>query len=97
MQFEWDPSKNDTNQKKHKVSFEEAKTVFYDEDAIMFDDPDHSDDEEEKFLMLGFSSKARILLVCHCFRAQDRIIRIISARKATTEEKMTYDEMKRGW
>ncbi|MBR2685752.1 MAG: BrnT family toxin [Erysipelotrichaceae bacterium] len=97
MQFEWDPSKNDTNQKKHKVSFEEAKTVFYDEDAIMFDDPDHSDDEEERFLILGFSSKARILLVCHCFRAQDRIIRIISARKATTEEKMTYDEMKRGW
>lgn len=97
MQFEWDPSKNDTNQKKHKVSFEEAKTVFYDEDAIMFDDPDHSDDEEERFLILGFSSKARILLVCHCFRAQDRIIRIITARKATTEEKMTYDEMKRGW
>ena len=97
MEFEWDPKKNETNKRKHKISFEEAKTVFYDEDAVMFDDPDHSDDDEERFLMLGFSTKARILMVCHCFRSEDRIIRIISARKATSEEEIVYDELKRGW
>ena len=97
MEFEWDPKKNETNKRKHKISFEEAKTVFYDEDAVMFDDPDHSDDDEERFLMLGFSTKARILMVCHCFRSEDRIIRIISARKATSEEENVYDELKKGW
>ena len=97
MEFEWDPKKNETNKRKHKISFEEAKTVFYDEDAVMFDDPDHSDDDEERFLMLGFSTKARILMVCHCFRSEDRIIRIISARKATSEEEIVYDELKKGW
>ncbi|MBR0137805.1 MAG: BrnT family toxin [Erysipelotrichaceae bacterium] len=96
MGFEWDPRKNAINIKKHSVSFEEAITVFFDDDAIKFDDPDHSE-EEERFLMLGFSSKARILIVCHCFRAENRTIRIISARKATEEEEKTYNELKRGW
>ena len=96
MKFEWDPAKNESNKIKHKVSFEEAKTVFYDDDAIMFDDPDHST-EEDRFLMLGFSSRARILIVCHCFRTEDKIIRIISARKATSEEQSVYDEWKKGW
>ncbi len=97
MDFEWDQKKNEINKIKHKVSFEEAKTVFYDDDAILFDDPDHSDENDERFLIIGFSAKARILIVCHCLRSQDRIIRIISARKATNDEQNTYNEMKRGW
>ncbi|MBQ6654109.1 MAG: BrnT family toxin [Erysipelotrichaceae bacterium] len=97
MRFEWDPNKNEINKRKHKVSFEEAVTVFYDEDAIIFDDPDHSDAAEERFLLLGFSSKSRMLIVCHCFREDNKRIRIISARKATTEEQTVYDEFKRGW
>ena len=89
--------KNEVNKRKHKISFEEALTVFYDEEAVMFDDPDHSEENEERFLLLGFSAKARILVVCHCIRANDRIIRIISARKADLEEAAAYDELRRGW
>ena len=87
--FEWDERKNKENQAKHKISFEEAKTVFYDENAVEFYDPDHSEGEE-RFLMLGLSAKMRILLVCHCFRENTSTVRIISARRATKRERQAY-------
>lgn len=89
LRFEWDHAKNRTNIKKHNVSFVEAKSAFYDEQAIVFPDPDHSDDEE-RFILLGLSEKARILVVCHCFRMRETVIRIISARKADAEEECDY-------
>lgn len=89
IQFEWDPHKAATNLKKHQVSFEEAKSVFYDEFAVQFFDKDHSS-AEYRFLMLGLSSEARLLLVCHCEREQGGVIRIISARKATKRESAFY-------
>jgi len=85
----WDDKKNEINKKKHGVSFDEARTVFYDENAIRYYDPDHSD-EEDRFLMVGVSQKLRILIVCHCFREDDSVIRIISARKATKGEEDNY-------
>ncbi len=87
--FEWDDIKNSKNQAKHGVSFEEAQTVFFDENAIEFDDPDHSI-EEERFLLLGYSHKLRVLAVCHCYRSPESMIRIISARKATKKEQKAY-------
>jgi len=87
--FEWDDKKAKSNLKKHGVSFEEAQTVFFDDMAIQFWDPTHSD-EEQRFLMLGLSNKFRILLVVHCFRESDSTIRIISARKATKKEMNEY-------
>lgn len=87
--FEWDENKDQINQKKHKISFDEAKTVFYDAEAIVIDDPEHSK-EEDRFIILGFSKKANLLVVCHCYRASDSIIRIISARKATASETRQY-------
>lgn len=87
--FEWDNNKNKANQTKHQISFEEAETVFFDERAIEFDDPDHSIDEE-RFLLLGFSQNLKILVVCHCYRDAESIIRIISARKATRKEQKAY-------
>lgn len=90
IKFTWDDKKNETNKKKHKISFEEAKTVFYDTEALVIDDPEHSD-QEDRFIILGLSKKANLLVVCHCYREADSIIRIISARKATaTEEKYYY-------
>lgn len=89
IKFEWDNRKDKSNQKKHGVSFEEAKSVFYDESAIEFYDFDHSHDEE-RFLLLGLSFKLRILLICHCFKEENGIIRIISARKATRNEQKEY-------
>lgn len=89
IKFEWDNNKNNTNKKKHRISFEEAKTVFYDEDALIIDDPEHSD-EEERFIILGLSNQANLLVVCHCFRASETVIRIISARKATKTETTQY-------
>jgi len=89
LQFEWDDRKAAANQKKHGVSFEEARTVFLDEQARLIDDPDHSEDEE-RFVMLGLSSALRLLLVCHCYRSDDGTIRIISARKATARESKSY-------
>ncbi|MFZ2630467.1 MAG: BrnT family toxin [Desulfosalsimonadaceae bacterium] len=89
LQFEWDKRKEKTNIKKHGVSFEEAQAVFYDENAIQFFDPDHSDDED-RFILLGISFKLRILVVCHCFREDEGIIRIISARKADDDEENEY-------
>lgn len=87
--FEWDPSKAAANLKKHRVSFEEAKSVFFDEFAVQFFDVDHSSDEE-RFLMLGMSSGAKLLIVCHCEREHGEVIRIISARKATKRESAFY-------
>lgn len=89
--FEWDENKNQINQKKHKISFDEAKTVFNDIEALVIDDPDHSE-EEERFIILGLSEKANLLVVCHCYRESDTVIRIISARKATTTETKQYYE-----
>ena len=87
--FEWDDAKNIINLKKHGVSFEEAQTVFFDDNAIEFDDPDHSLDEE-RYLLLGFSQSLKILVVCHCYRDSESLIRIISARKATKKEQKAY-------
>ncbi|MHB1656221.1 MAG: BrnT family toxin [Burkholderiales bacterium] len=89
IKFEWDTAKAASNMKKHGVSFEEARSVFYDELAVQFYDEDNSD-SEERFLMLGFSDQACLLIVCHCERGQDKIIRIISARKATKNEGAYY-------
>ena len=87
--FEWNDTKDETNQTKHGVAFEEAQTVFFDEKAIQFDDPDHSIDEE-RFLLLGFSQRLKVLVVCHCYRSDESIIRIISARRATKKEQKVY-------
>ncbi len=89
LRFEWDNRKAATNLKKHGVSFEEAKTVFFDERAKLIDDPDHSEDEE-RFVLLGMSSALRFLLVCHCYRSKGNVIRIISARKAISKESQSY-------
>lgn len=89
MRFEWDEAKNRENRRKHAVSFEEAQTVFLDENALRFYDPDHSADED-RFLMLGISFRLRVLIVCHCHRASDTMIRIISARKADKQEEADY-------
>ena len=89
--FEWDENKNQINKVKHKISFEEAKSVFYDEEALVIDDPQHSENEE-RFIILGLSNRANLLVVCHCYRASDTVIRIISARKATKNESKQYYE-----
>ncbi len=91
MKFEWDENKNLINQRKHGISFEEARTVFHDVFAILFDDPDHSG-HEERFLIVGMSLSKGICLVSHCYRGNDDTIRIISARKATKREQSVYDE-----
>ncbi len=88
IRFEWDENKNTINKKKHKISFEEAKTVFYDEEALVIDDPEHS--QKERFIILGLSNQANLLVVCHCLRASETVIRIISARKATRTETQQY-------
>jgi len=89
LEFEWDKKKEKTNAKKHGVTFDEARTVFYDEQAIQFYDPEHSD-EEDRFILLGTSLKLKTLVVCHCFREDETKIRIISARKADSEEEQVY-------
>jgi hypothetical protein len=89
VRFEWDEAKNRRNRRKHGVSFEEAQTVFLDENAMRFFDPEHSD-TEDRFLMLGISFRLRVLVVCHCFRVSDRVIRIVSARKADKREEIDY-------
>lgn len=90
IQFKWDEAKNRKNKRTHGVSFEEAQTVFLDENAIRFFDPDHSE-EEDRFIMLGVSFKLRVLVVCHCYRENDEVIRLISARKADKEECKNYE------
>lgn len=89
MRFEWDENKNNTNIQKHGVSFEEAKSVFYDDFAMQFYD-DKNSKEEDRFLMLGMSLQSRLLLICHCERDSGHSIRIISARKSTKEESKHY-------
>ncbi len=94
LSFEWDPRKAASNTAKHGVSFEEAKTVFYDEDALVIPDPEHSLDEE-RFIIMGRSSKPRTLVVVHCFRKTGSSIRIISARRAGTKEQQPYLKKKK--
>lgn len=94
LRFSWDRRKNRENARKHGVSFEEAQTVFFDEHAVEFYDDEHSH-EEDRFLMLGLSAKLRMLLVCHCVVESRSTIRIISARKATRNERRYYPWSKR--
>lgn len=89
ISFEWNSSKATSNLRKHQVSFEEAKTVFYDEFAVQFFDDDHSGGED-RFLLLGMSMHMKLLIVCHCEREDGFVIRIISARKATKRESAFY-------
>ena len=87
--FDWDENKNRINLEKHGITFEEASTVFFDDRAIIFDDPEHSIDED-RFLLLGMSETAKVCIVCHCYRESDTVIRIISARQATRKEEQRY-------
>ena len=89
MKFEWDENKAQINVKKHGVSFDEAKTAFYDAAALVIDDPEHSDDEE-RFVLLGMSQNTRLLVVCHCLRENETVIRLISARKSSRTESSYY-------
>ncbi len=89
IQFEWDARKASANVKKHGISFDEARTVFFDENAKLINDPDHSLDED-RFVLLGLSSTLKVVLVCHCYREHGNVIRIISARKTTSHESKQY-------
>jgi uncharacterized protein len=89
LRFEWDERKNVHNLRKHGVSFEEAETVFLDDQALLLDDLDHSS-REDRFVLLGLSAAVRMLVVCHCYRASGNVIRLISARKATATERKGY-------
>jgi len=91
ISFEWDPKKEAGNRKKHGVSFVEAQSIFYDADARLISDPDHSD-LEDRFILLGVSNRLRILVVSHCYRNNSSVIRIISARKANKSEQATHKE-----
>ena len=90
LHFEWDEAKAQANRKKHGVSFDEAKSVFLDDRARLMPDPDHSEDEE-RFVLLGYSAGLKLLVVCHCYRVEGRVIRLISARKATRQESAIYE------
>lgn len=94
LKFTWDEQKATVNRQKHGVSFDEARTVFFDEHARLIADPDNSEDEE-RFILLGYSERPRLLVVCHCYRENDTTIRIISARKATRPEKNTYGRFRK--
>ena len=94
IEFEWAPQKDRANQAKHGVSFAEGATAFYDENGLLLDDPEHSEGED-RFIMLGLSSTLRLLVVAHCYRGADAVIRIISARKATPAESVTYQSQLR--
>ena len=94
IKFEWDKTKNILNIKKHGIDFNEAATVFLDGEALLIEDEKHSN-EEDRFVLLGFSQKANLLIVCHCYRANDEVIRIISARKATKNETKQYFDGRR--
>ena len=90
LNFEWDRRKEAANRKKHGVSFDEARTAFFDENARLLADPDHSDDED-RFILLGLSSRLRLLVVCHCYQEESETIRVISARKADRSERRQYE------
>jgi uncharacterized DUF497 family protein len=91
--FAWDRRKARSNLVKHGVSFEEAESVFWDETARLIDDPDHSEDED-RFVLVGYSFQARCLIVSHCYRESDSVIRLISARRATAQEEQVYWSLK---
>ena len=91
--FEWDEEKNQVNIRKHGIGFAEAGTVFRDEHALLLFDPAHSD-EEDRYVLLGFSHQLRMLVVCHCYRDKKNVIRIYSARKATKAEQKQYNQRK---
>ena len=91
LRFEWDQRKNRLNRRRHGITFEEAEGVFLDDDALLIDDPDHSD-QEDRFVLLGFSFRLRVLVVCHCYRHGGDVIRIISARKANPTERELYTQ-----
>ena len=92
--FSWDDRKNNANKKKHGVSFEEAQTVFFDENAIEYDDPDHSE-EEDRYLMIGFSYRLRVFIIAYSLRENGKEIRIISARRATKKEQRFFSGERR--
>jgi uncharacterized DUF497 family protein len=89
IRFEWDKKKHSLNKRKHGVSFEEGQTVFADENGLLLDDPDHSQ-EEDRFILLGLSSSLRLIVVSHTYRKDDTVLRIISARKGTRSEQKQY-------
>lgn len=89
IRFEWDQKKNALDKSKHGIAFEEGQTVFADEHGLLLDDPDHSE-EEDRFILLGLSSSLHLLVVCHTYRKDDRVARIISSRKATNSEQKQY-------
>ncbi len=89
LRFEWDPKKATLNLRKHGVSFEDAQSVFSDENGLLIDDPDHSE-EEDRYVLLGLSHSLRLLVVVHCYRSEGKVIRIISARKADAQERSIY-------
>ena len=94
LRFVWDPRKARENARKHGVTFEEAQTVFLDDYALLIDDPDHSE-VEDRFLLLGVSSRLRFLVVCHCYWEATGLIRLVSARKADRVEQRQYTEWSR--
>jgi hypothetical protein len=89
LRFVWDPKKNRENRRDHRVSFEEAETAFADDHGVLMADPDHSQDED-RFILLGLSATLRLLVVCHTYRKEDEVIRLISARKADRSERAYY-------
>ena len=91
LRFEWDPSKDRANIKKHGVSFTEASSIFHDPTTLVASDMEHSRDES-RFIAVGFSVLHRLLLVAHCYRAGDEVIRVISARKTTPRERRQFEE-----
>jgi uncharacterized DUF497 family protein len=91
LRFDWGSRKAKANRQKHRVSFEEAQTAFLDEDALVIEDPDHSQ-REDRFMLLGLGAALRVLFVCHCVRESGSLIRIISARRANREEQEQYRE-----
>jgi hypothetical protein len=91
LRFDWDARKNGVNKRKHGVSFEEARTVFYDDRALLIKDPD-DEAQEDRFVLLGISAALRTLVVCHCYREKDSLIWIISARKTNRKERKDYEQ-----
>lgn len=91
LRFEWDEKKSAANARKHGVSFDEASTAFYDDHGLVIGDPDHSENED-RFVLIRFSSGLRLLVVCHCYRADGDVIRLVSARKARRGERAQYGE-----
>jgi uncharacterized DUF497 family protein len=89
LSFVWEPAKDRANRRKHGIGFEEASAAFRDEKARLYFDPDHSGDED-RFILLGLSFQLRVLVVCHCYREAEHVVRIISARRAGRSEQEAY-------